>query len=280
MNNMAVKNFKPTAPGRRFMTVSDFSEITVEKPEKSLSKFLKKKSGRNNLGRVTSRRRGGGSRRLYREIDWKREKDHIPARVATVEYDPNRSARIALLHYADGEKRYIVCPVGVKPNDVVMSGEKIDIRPGNSLPIYDIPVGTLIHNVEMTPGKGAQLVRAAGAAAQLLAKEDRYAHIRLPSSEVRLVSINCRATVGQVGNLEHENISVGKAGRTRWMGKRPKVRGVSMNPCDHPHGGGEARSTPGRPSTTPWGKPAYGHKTRKNKKSNWMIVRRRFEKGG
>jgi large subunit ribosomal protein L2 len=277
---MAVKSFKPTSAGRRFMTVSDYSEITREGSEKSLTKSLKKSGGRNNLGRVTSRHRGGGTKRLYRIIDWKRDKDHIPSKVAAIEYDPNRSARIALLHYADGEKRYIICPVGLKVNDAVMSGEKIDIKPGNSLPIFDIPVGTLIHNIEVFPGKGAQLVRSAGASAQLLAKEGPYAHIRMPSSEVRLISSKCRATIGQVGNVEHENISIGKAGRSRWLGKRPSVRGIAKNPCDHPHGGGEARSTPGRPSTTPWGKPAYGHKTRKNKRADWMIIRRRNAKGG
>lgn len=277
---MAVKTFKPTSAGKRFMTVSDYKEITRDSSEKSLTKSLKSTGGRNNLGRVTSRRRGGGVKKLYRIIDWKRTKDHIPARVASIEYDPNRSARIALLNYADGEKRYIICPVGINVNDVVMSGEKADIKTGNALPIYSIPVGTLIHNVEVFPGRGAQLARSAGAAIQLLAKEDKYAHIRLPSGEVRLVSINCRATIGQVGNVEHENISIGKAGRSRWLGKRPSVRGVATNPCDHPHGGGEARSTPGRPSCTPWGKPAYGHKTKKNKKADWMIIRRRYEKGG
>jgi large subunit ribosomal protein L2 len=277
---MAVKSFKPTSAGRRFMTVSDYSEITREGSEKSLTKSLKKSGGRNNLGRVTSRHRGGGTKRLYRIIDWKRNKDHIPSRVAAIEYDPNRSARIALLHYADGGKRYIICPVGIKVNDVIMSGEKIDIKPGNALPIFDIPVGTLIHNIEVLPGKGAQLVRAAGASAQLLAKEGPYAHIRMPSSEVRLISSKCRATIGQVSNVEHENISIGKAGRSRWLGRRPSVRGIAKNPCDHPHGGGEARSTPGRPSTTPWGKPAYGRKTRKNKRADWMIIRRRNAKGG
>lgn len=277
---MPVKNFKPTSAGRRFMTVSDYKEITTKTSEKRLTKRLKKSAGRNNLGRVTCRGRGGGTKRMYRIIDWKRDKDHIPAKIASVEYDPNRSARIALLHYVDGDKRYILCPLGVGVNDMVMSGEKIDIKPGNALPISDIPVGTLIHNLEVFPGKGGQLVRSAGAAAQLLAKEGAYAHIRLPSSEVRLISVKCRATIGQVCNVEHENISIGKAGRSRWRGRRPSVRGIAMNPCDHPHGGGEARSTPGRPSTTPWGKPAYGHKTRKKKKADWMIVRRRNQKGG
>jgi len=275
-----VKNFKPTSAGRRFMTVSDKSEITRSESEKSLTVSLRKTGGRNNKGRVTARSKGGGAKRLYRIIDWKRDKDHVPSKVASIEYDPNRSARIALLHYADGEKRYILCPLGIKVNDLVMSGEKIDIKPGNALPIADIPVGTLIHNIELAPHRGAQLVRSAGASAQLLAKENRYAHVRMPSGEVRLINIRCRATIGQVSNVEHENIKIGKAGRSRWLGKRPSVRGIAKNPCDHPHGGGEARSTPGRPSTTPWGKPAYGHKTRKNKKANWMIVRRRNQKGG
>lgn len=277
---MPVKTFKPTSAGRRFMTVSDFSDITRSESEKSLVVGLKKTGGRNNQGRVTARARGGGVKRLYRIIDWKRDKDNIPAKIASVEYDPNRTSRIALLNYADGEKRYIICPLGVKVGDVLMSGEKIDIKPGNALPIRDIPVGTLVHNVEMLPAKGAQLVRSAGAAAQVLAKDGRYAHLRLPSGEVRLINIMCRATIGQVGNVEHENISIGKAGRHRWLGRRPKIRGVATNPCDHPHGGGEARSTPGRPSCTPWGKPTYGYKTRKNKKADWMIVRRRDQKGG
>lgn len=272
---MPVKTFKPTSAGRRFMTVSDFSDITRSESEKSLVVGLNKSGGRNNQGRVTSRARGGGVKRLYRIIDWKRDKDNIPAKVASVEYDPNRTARIALLHYADGEKRYILCPLGVKVGDVLTSGEGIDIKQGNCLPIKDIPVGTLVHNVELLAGRGAKMVRSAGAAAQVLAKEGRYAHLRLPSGEVRLVGISCRATIGQVGNIEHENITIGKAGRHRWMGVRPKIRGVATNPCDHPHGGGEARSTPGRPSCTPWGKPAYGYKTRKNKKADWMIVRRR-----
>ncbi len=277
---MPVKVFKPTSAGRRFMTVSDFSDITRSESEKSLVVSLNKSGGRNNQGRVTSRARGGGVKRRYRIIDWKREKDNIPAKVASVEYDPNRTARIALLHYADGEKRYVLCPLGIKVGDVLMSGEKIDIKPGNCMPIRDIPVGTLVHNIELLVGRGAQMVRSAGAAAQVLAKEGKYAHLRLPSGEVRLVNTACRATIGQVGNVEHENISIGKAGRSRWLGKRPQTRGVATNPCDHPHGGGEARSTPGRPSCTPWGKPAYGHKTRKNKRANWMIVRRRDQKGG
>ncbi len=277
---MPVKVFKPTSAGRRFMSVSDFSDITRSESERSLVVSLNKSGGRNNQGRVTSRARGGGVKRLYRIIDWKRDKDNIPGKIASVEYDPNRTARIALLHYADGEKRYILCPLGLKVGDTVMSGEKVDIKPGNAMPIKDIPVGTLVHNLELIPGNGARLVRSAGAAAQVLAREGKYAHLRLPSGEVRLVSVNCRATIGQVGNVEHENISIGKAGRSRWLGIRPKIRGVATNPCDHPHGGGEARSTPGRPSCTPWGKPAYGHKTRIKKKADWMIVRRRNQKGG
>lgn len=277
---MPVKVFKPTSAGRRFMTVSDFSDITRSESERSLVVSLNKSGGRNNQGRVTVHARGGGVKRRYRIIDWKRDKDHIPAKIFSIEYDPNRSARIALLHYADGEKRYIVCPLGLKVGDVVTSGPQEDVKPGNALPISDIPVGTLVHNLELIPGNGAKLVRSAGAAAQVLAKEGKYAHMRLPSGEVRLVSVRCRATIGQVGNTEHENISLGKAGRSRWLGVRPKIRGVATNPCDHPHGGGEARSTPGRPSCTPWGKPAYGHKTRKNKRADWMIVRRRNQKGG
>lgn len=277
---MPVKVFKPTSAGRRFMSVSDFSDITRSESERSLVVSLNKSGGRNNQGRVTSRARGGGVKRLYRIIDWKRDKDNIPGKIASVEYDPNRTARIALLHYADGEKRYILCPLGLKVGDIVMSGEKVDIKPGNAMPIKDIPVGTLVHNLELIPGNGARLVRSAGAAAQVLAREGKYAHLRLPSGEVRLISVNCRATIGQVGNVEHENISIGKAGRSRWLGIRPKIRGVATNPCDHPHGGGEARSTPGRPSCTPWGKPAYGHKTRIKKKADWMIIRRRDQKGG
>lgn len=272
---MPVKKFKPTSPGRRFMTVSDFAEITKSTPEESLLRPLKSTGGRNAQGRVTSRHRGGGHPRMYRVIDWKRNKDGVPAKVASIEYDPNRSARIALLHYADGEKRYILAPVGLGVGDTVVSGDAADIKPGNALPLRLIPAGTMIHNVELYPGRGAQMVRSAGAAAQLMAKEGSYAHLRLPSSEVRLVSVDCRATIGQVGNVEHENISVGKAGRSRWLGKRPHVRGVAMNPVDHPHGGGEARSTPGRPSSTPWGKPALGHKTRKRKPSARLIVKRR-----
>jgi large subunit ribosomal protein L2 len=273
---MAVKSYKPTSPARRYYSVSDFSDLTKKKPEERLLKPLKKKAGRNNQGRITTRHQGGGARQMYRVIDWKRDKDNIPARVAAIEYDPNRSARIALLHYADGEKRYILHPLGLKVGDQIISGPEVDIKTGNCLPIKSIPVGTLIHNIEMHPGRGAQMVRTAGASAQLMAKEGDKANLRLPSGEMRLININCRATIGQVGNVEHENISIGKAGRTRWLGKRPSVRGVATNPVDHPHGGGEARSTCGRPSCTPWGKPTYGLKTRKKKKpSNSMIVKRR-----
>lgn len=273
---MAVRNFKPTSPGRRQMTVTTFDEITKQEPEKSLVAPLSSKAGRNNKGQISVRHRGGGQKRLYRSIDFKRDKDGIPARVASIEYDPNRSARIALLHYADGEKRYILAPSGLEVGDKVMSGMKADIRTGNALPLRHIPVGTLIHNVELQPGKGGQLVRAAGETAQLLAKEGNYAHVRLPSGEVRLIFQDCRATIGQIGNLDHENISLGKAGRRRWMGIRPAVRGVVMNPVDHPHGGGEGKSPVGRNPVTPWGKPALGVKTRpKNKPSDKYIVRRR-----
>ena len=275
---MPVKNFKPTSPGRRYMTVSSFSDITKKKPEKSLTAPIRKKAGRNHHGHITCRRRGGGTKKRYRIIDFKRDKDGIPAKVASIEYDPNRSARIALLVYNDGAKRYIISPMGVQVGDKLMSGPDAEIRTGNALPLKNIPVGTLIHNLELIPKRGAQLVRSAGAAAQLLAKESEYAHIRLPSGEVRLVSIKCKATIGQVGNTEHENVTIGKAGRSRWLGRRPKVRGVVMNPCDHPHGGGEARSTPGRPSTTPWGKPAIGLRTRKKKPSDRMIVRSRHKR--
>lgn len=275
---MPVKSFKPTSPGRRYMTVSSFEEITKEKPEKKLTKVRKQNSGRNNHGHVTCRHRGGGAKRKYRIIDFKRDKDGIPAKVAAIEYDPNRSANIALLHYADGEKRYILNPLGVKVGDVLMSGPESEIRTGNALPLKNIPVGTLIHNLELFPKKGGQLARSAGSAVQLLAKESTYAHVRLPSGEVRLISIKCKATIGQVGNVEHENITIGKAGRMRWMGRRPTVRGVVMNPCDHPHGGGEGRSAAGRPSTTPWGKPAFGKRTRKKQPSDRMIVRSRHAK--
>ncbi|MDA8235095.1 MAG: 50S ribosomal protein L2 [Clostridia bacterium] len=276
---MAVKKFKPTSPGRRTMTVSSFEEITTSEPEKSLLKPLKRKAGRNNQGRLSVRHQGGGHKRMYRIIDFKRTKDNIPAKVASIEYDPNRSARIALLNYADGEKRYILAPVGLKVGDVIYSGPDSDIKVGNALPLRNIPVGTLIHNIELKPNKGAQIVRSAGASAQLMAKEGDYAHVRMPSGEVRLIHLNCRATIGQVGNLEHENITIGKAGRARWLGIRPTVRGVVMNPVDHPHGGGEGRSPVGRNPVTPWGKPALGAKTRKKKNpSDKFIVKRRNKK--
>ena len=277
---MAVKSFKPTSPGRRQMTVSSFEEITASKPEKSLLAPMKKKAGRNAHGCITVRHHGGGHKRQYRVIDFKRNKDNIPARVATIEYDPNRSARIALLNYADGEKRYIIAPNGLKVGDVIVSGSESDIKVGNCLPIANIPVGTVIHNVELKPQKGAQLCRAAGASAQLMAKEDKYAHLRLPSGEMRLVLTTCRATVGQVGNLEHEIINIGKAGRTRWMGVRPTVRGSVMNPNDHPHGGGEGRAPVGRKCpVSPWGKSAHGGNTRKkNNVNDKYIVKSRKSK--
>ena len=274
---MAIKKYKPTSPARRFMSVSTFEEITSTTPERSLLGKISKNGGRNNVGRLTVRHHGGGNTRKYRIIDFKRDKDGIPAKVATIEYDPNRSANIALLHYADGEKRYILAPLGLNVGDAVVSGEHADIKTGNALPINSIPVGTLLHNVELFPGKGAQMVRTAGAAAQLMAKENGFAQIRLPSGEVRMVRLDCKATIGQVGNLDYENISLGKAGRKRHMGIRPTVRGSVMNPNDHPHGGGEGKTGIGRPGpSTPWGKPALGLKTRKSKKaSNKLIVRRR-----
>ncbi|SHF09589.1 LSU ribosomal protein L2P [Caldanaerobius fijiensis DSM 17918] len=274
---MGIKKYKPTSPGRRFMTVSTFEEITKKEPEKSLTISLNKKAGRNVYGRITVRHRGGGHKRLYRIIDFKRDKDGIPAKVASIEYDPNRTAYIALLHYADGEKRYIIAPYGLQVGDTVMSGENAEIKIGNALPLKNIPVGTIVHNIELVPGKGGQLVRAAGAAAQLIAKEGDYAQLRLPSSEVRMVRLECKATIGQVSNLDHENITLGKAGRSRWLGIRPTVRGSAMNPVDHPHGGGEGKAPIGRPSpVTPWGKPTLGYKTRKkNKPSDKYIVRRR-----
>jgi large subunit ribosomal protein L2 len=274
---MGIKTFTPYTPSRRHMTGSDFSEITATKPEKSLVVSLNKKAGRNNQGKITVRHRGGGARRKYRIIDFKRRKDGIPAKVATIEYDPNRTANIALLHYADGEKAYILAPYGLKVGTTLMSGENAEIKVGNCLPLANIPVGTEVHNIELHPGKGGQLVRSAGNSAQLMAKEGKYATLRLPSGEMRMVLANCRATIGQVGNIDHELITVGKAGRKRHMGRRPVVRGSVMNPNDHPHGGGEGRTGIGRPGpSTPWGKPALGLKTRKtNKKSNKLIVRRR-----
>jgi large subunit ribosomal protein L2 len=276
---MAIRSLKPTSAGRRFQTVSDFAEITRDTPEKSLTCGLPKKSGHNNHGRITSRRRGGGVKRLYRVIDFKRDKLDVPAKVAHIEYDPNRTARIALLHYADGEKRYILAPVGMKQGDMVESGDKADIKPGNAMPMNRIPVGALIHNIELHPGRGGQFCRAAGTYAQLVAKEEGYALLRMPSGEVRKVLVVCRATIGQVGNIQHENISLGKAGRKRWLGRRPQVRGVAMNPIDHPHGGGEGRSSGGRHPVTPWGMPTRGYKTRDKKKASArLIVKRRSEK--
>ncbi|MCX7772041.1 MAG: 50S ribosomal protein L2 [Clostridia bacterium] len=277
---MPTKKYNPTSPARRFMTVSTFEEITQKEPEKSLLAPLNKKGGRNSYGRITVRHHGGGAKQKYRIIDFKRDKDGVAAKVVAIEYDPNRSANIALLAYADGEKRYILSPNGLNVGDSVYSGEKSDIKPGNALPLEFIPVGTIIHNIELKPGKGGQLVRAAGNLAQLMAKENDYALVRLPSGELRKISIHCKASIGQVGNLEHENVSIGKAGRKRWMGWRPTVRGVVMNPVDHPHGGGEGKSPVGMPSpVTPWGKPTLGYKTRKkSKQSSKLIVKRRNDK--
>ncbi len=276
---MGIKKYKPTTPGRRGMLGYTFEEITKTEPERSLIVPLKRHAGRNVYGRVTVRHRGGGNKRYYRLIDFKRDKRGIPAKVAAIEYDPNRTARIALLHYADGEKRYIIAPLGLKVGDTVMAGPEAEIHPGNAMPIANIPTGTMIHNIELYPGKGGQLVRAAGSSAQLLAKEGDYAHIRLPSGEVRLVRQECYATIGQVGNVEHSNIKLGKAGRKRHMGIRPTVRGSAMSPRDHPHGGGEGRQPIGLPGPkSPWGKPTLGAKTRRNKKTAKYIVRRRSKK--
>ncbi len=274
---MALKKYKPTSPGRRFQTVSDFADITKTTPEKSLLEPLHKKGGRNNKGRITMRHQGGGHKRRYRRIDFKRNKDGVPAKVAAIEYDPNRSARIALLHYADGEKRYILAPQKLAVGDAVMSGPGADIKPGNALPLSEIPTGTVVHAIEMQPGKGAAIARSAGTSAQLMAKEGKYAILRMPSSEMRRVLASCRATVGTVGNAEHEGISIGKAGRARWKGVRPTVRGTAMNPVDHPHGGGEGKNkTAGRHPVSPWGVPTKGHRTRKKgKASDRMIIRRR-----
>ena len=274
---MAIKKFKPTSPALRQMTVLVSDEITCNQPEKSLLVSLKKNSGRNAHGKITVRHRGGGNRRKFRIIDFKRNKDGVPAKVATIEYDPNRTANIALLHYADGEKRYILAPVGLEVGTTVLSGPTADIKPGNALALKDMPVGTVVHNIELKPGKGAQLVRSAGVSAQLMAKEGKKALLRLPSGEMRFVPVECKSTIGQVGNIEHGNVVIGKAGRKRHMGIRPTVRGSVMNPCDHPHGGGEGRTSIGRPSpVTPWGKPALGYKTRKkNKASDKLIVSRR-----
>ncbi len=274
---MGLKRYKPTSPGRRFQTVSDFADITTSTPEKSLLEPLPKKGGRNNKGRITTRHQGGGHKRRYRRIDFKRNKDGVPAKVATIEYDPNRSARIALLHYADGEKRYILAPQKLSVGDTVMSGTGADIKPGNALVLGEIPTGTVVHAIEMQPGKGAAMARSAGTSAQLMAKEGDYAILRMPSTEMRKVLLTCRATVGTVGNAEHEGISIGKAGRNRWKGVRPTVRGTAMNPVDHPHGGGEGKNkTAGRHPVSPWGVPTKGHRTRKKgKASDRLIIRRR-----
>ena len=275
---MPVKRFRPTSAGQRFITVLDNKDLTKKKPEKRLIEVKKKHSGRNNNGHITVRHKGGGTRRQYRVIDFKRTKDAIPAKVAAIEYDPNRSARIALLNYRDGEKRYILAPAGLKVGDVLESGPSADIKVGNALPIKNIPLGTVIHNIELRPGEGGKLVRSAGSSAQLMAKEGEYAQVRMPSGEVRRIQVVCRATIGQLGNLDHENVVIGKAGRIRHMGKRPSVRGIAMNPVDHPHGGGEARSTSGRPPTTPRGQMTMGKKTRRNKRTTKMIVRKRGSK--
>ena len=274
---MGLKQYKPTSPGRRFQTVSDFAEITCTTPEKSLLEPLPKKGGRNNNGRITTRHQGGAHKRRYRVIDFKRNKDGVPAKVATIEYDPNRSARIALLHYADGEKRYILAPKGLTVGDAISNGPGSDIRPGCALPLADIPVGTVVHAVELQPGRGAALARSAGTSIQLMGKEGAYAILRMPSSEMRRVLVTCRATIGEVGNSDHGNIKIGKAGRNRWKGKRPSVRGTAMNPVDHPHGGGEGKNkSAGRHPVTPWGVPTKGHRTRSKKNaSSRLIIRRR-----
>jgi len=275
---MALKSYRPTSPGRRHSTSSSFEELSQDRPAKPLVRGMSKTGGRNNTGRTTAWHRGGGHKRRYRVIDFKRNKPGIPATVATIEYDPNRSARIALLHYRDGEKRYILAPSNVRLGDVLLAGEEIDIQPGNTLPLRAMPLGTMVHNIEFKPGKGAQLVRAAGTVAQLLAKEGRYAHLRLPSGEVRLIHVECKATVGQIGNPDHENVFFGKAGKSRWLGRRPHVRGVAMNPVDHPHGGGEGKTSGGRHPVTPWGVPTKGHITRKKKTSDAYILRKKNRK--
>jgi large subunit ribosomal protein L2 len=275
---MPVRKYKPTSPGRRFMATSSFEEVTASEPEKSLLESLPNNAGRNNQGKITVRHRGGDGRRTYRKIDFKRDKFSVPARVATIEYDPNRTARIALLHYKDGEKRYILAPLGLRVGDQLMSGPEAPVRVGNALPMQRIPVGSTIHNIELTLGRGGQLVRSAGTSAQLVAKEGEYAAIRMPSGEMRRIHLRCMATLGQVGNLDHENESGGKAGRSRWLGKRPTVRGATMNPVDHPHGGGEGKTGPGGNPKTPWGKPALGYRTRKPKKASQKLIMRRREK--
>ena len=276
---MGTKKFKPTTPGRRGATVPTFDEITKSAPERSLIEPLRQRAGRNTQGKVTMRHRGAGHKRQYRVVDFKSDKDGVPGRVAGIEYDPARSARLALLHYADGEKRYILAPAGVSVGDTVTSGPEADIRPGNALPLRGIPVGTTVHNVELQPSRGGQMVRSAGSGAQIMAKEGVFAHLRLPSGEVRLVLLECRATIGQVGNADHEALKLGKAGRTRWLGRRPSVRGVAMDPSSHPHGGGEGRSPIGMPGpVTPWGKPTLGYRTRKAKRSDTLILKRRESK--
>ena len=272
---MGIKSYKPTSAGRRHQTCSTFEEITSTTPERSLLVTLKKTGGRNSFGRVTSRHIGGGHKQKYRIIDFRRDKIDIPAKVASIEYDPNRSARIALLHYVDGEKRYILAPLDLKVGDTIIASPNADIKPGNALPLRAIPLGTIIHNIELKIGKGGQLARSAGTFAQLMAKEGKYAQVKLPSGEVRMVLMDCKATIGQVGNIDHENVSIGKAGRSRWLGRRPKVRGVAMNPVDHPHGGGEGRTSGGRHPVTPWGIPTKGYKTRTNKTSTRFIVKPR-----
>ena len=272
---MALRKFNPTSPGRRFMTTLTFDEITKSQPEKALTEPLRRTGGRTNRGRISIWFRGGGHKRRYRVVDFRRDKRDVPAKVAAIEYDPNRSARLALLHYVDGEKRYILWPEGLAVGATVVAGEGADILPGNCLPLKMIPAGTMIHNVELRPGKGGQMVRSAGGAAQLVGKEGDYAQVKLPSGELRMVGVDCHATIGQVGNLDHKNVSVGKAGRTRWKGRRPHNRGVSMNPVDHPHGGGEGKTSGGRHPVTPWGKPTKGYKTRNNKRTQKFIVKRR-----
>jgi large subunit ribosomal protein L2 len=271
---MGIKKYNPTSPGRRFQTVSDFADITTDTPQKSLLKPLRKTGGRNSSGRITIRQRGGGNRRTYRRIDFKRDKMGIPAKVATIEYDPNRSARIALLKYRDGEKRYIIAPVGIQVGDELVSGKGVEIKVGNAMPLRNMPLGTFIHNIELRPGEGAKIVRSAGSSAQLIAKEDAYVQVKVPSGEVRFIPSACMATIGQVSNPDHENISYGKAGRIRWLGRKPHVRGVAMNPIDHPLGGGEGKASGGRPACSPWGKPE-GVRTRQNKRTNRFIIKRR-----
>jgi large subunit ribosomal protein L2 len=272
---MSIRKYNPTSPGRRFQTVQGYDEITASKPYKPLTETLHKSGGRNNHGELTSWWRGGGHRRLYRVIDFKRDKKDIPGKIATIEYDPNRSARIALVHYTDGEKRYILQPMGMKVGDTIVAGENVDILPGNALPLKNIPLGTQVHNVELRPGRGGQLARSAGATVQVVAKEGEYATLKMPSGELRRVFLECFATIGQVGNLDHENISLGKAGRTRWLGKKPHVRGVAMNPVDHPLGGGEGKTSGGRHPVSPWGMPTKGYKTRNRKATDRFIIQRR-----